>query len=163
MTCRRDGRGAAPRVDKQMRQQILNDVILHYNTWKAGRGEIDWNNLAVGLTQKNNISGYDIIIVDEAQDFSANQIRAINNQLAEDHSLTFVLDAVQRIYPRGFTWKEAGITIIPNDIYRLKKNYRNTVEIARFALPLLQGMHIDDDGTLPDFNSCERRGPVQGA
>ena len=160
LTCRRDGRGAAPRVDKQMRQQILNDVILHYNTWKAGRGEIDWNDLAVGLTKKNYTSGYDIIIVDEAQDFSANQIRAINNQLAEDHSFTFVLDAVQRIYPRGFTWKEAGITIIPNDIYRLKKNYRNTVEIARFALPLLQGMHIDDDGTLPDFNSCERRGPV---
>ena len=160
LTCRRDGRGAAPRVDRKMRQQILNDVILPYNSWKVDRDEMDWNDLAIELTKKNITPGYDIIIVDEAQDFSANQIRAIGNQLAEDHSLTFVLDAVQRIYPRGFTWKEAAINIRPNDIYRLKKNYRNTVEIARFALPLLKGMDIDDDGTLPDFNSCERKGPV---
>lgn len=94
------------------------------------------------------------------QDFSANQIRAISNQLAADHSLTFVLDAAQRIYPRGFTWKEAGLTIRPNEIFQLRKNYRNTVEIARFALPLLKGMDVEDDGTLPDFNSCERRGPI---
>ena len=140
LTCRRDGRGAAPRVDRKMRQQILNDVILPYNSWKVDRDEMDWNDLAIELTKKNITPGYDIIIVDEAQDFSANQIRAIGNQLAEDHSLTFVLDAVQRIYPRGFTWKEAAINIRPNDIYRLKKNYRNTVEIARFALPLLKGM-----------------------
>jgi len=160
LTCRRDGRGVAPRVDQKMRQQILKDVILPYNSWKVGRDEMDWNDLAIELTKKNITPGYDIIIVDEAQDFSANQIRAIGNQLTEDHSLTFVLDAVQRIYPRGFTWKEAAINIKPNDIYRLKKNYRNTVEIARFALPLLKGMDIDDDGTLPDFNSCERKGPV---
>ena len=28
LTCRRDGRGVSPRVDRKMRQQILNDVIL---------------------------------------------------------------------------------------------------------------------------------------
>ena len=160
LTCRRDGRGAFPRVDQNMRQKILNDVILPYNDWKAKRGLLDWNDLAVGLTIKMATPGYDIIIVDEAQDFSANQIRAIVNQLAEDHSLTFVLDAVQRIYPRGFVWKEAGLTIRPNEIFRLKNNYRNTVEIARFALPLLNDIDVEDDGTLPDFNSCERRGPV---
>ena len=160
LTCRRDGRGASPRVDQNLRQQILNDVILPYNAWKASRGQSDWNDLAVSMTERRVTPGYDIIIVDEAQDFSANQIRAISNQLAADHSLTFVLDAVQRIYPRGFTWKEAGLAIRPNEIFQLKKNYRNTIEIARFALPLLKGMDVEDDGTLPDFKSCERRGPI---
>jgi hypothetical protein len=34
---------------------------------------------------------YDIVIVDETQDFSANQLRAIIRHVHEDGSLTFIL------------------------------------------------------------------------
>lgn len=160
VTCRRDGRGATPRVDRELRRKILDEIIMPYNKWKVKKGVIDWNDLAIKLSKKRIADGYDIIICDETQDFSANEIRAIKEQLKEDYSLTLILDAVQSIYTRGFTWSEVGISIRPENIFRLKKNYRNTVEIARLALPLLEGLRIDEDGTLPDFKQCERHGPV---
>jgi superfamily I DNA/RNA helicase len=100
-----------------------------------------------------------VVIADEVQDLSANQIRALLHVAADPCSVTFVLDAAQRIYPRGFTWREVGLSIRPSDTHRLANNYRNTAEICRFAQPLLNGLEIGDDGTFPDFNSCRRHGP----
>jgi hypothetical protein len=97
--------------------------------------------------------------VDEAQDFSANQIRAVMRWLAARHSATFVMDAVQRIYPRGFMWREAGVEVVPAQSYRLRSNHRNTKQIAAFAAPLVADLPIEDDGTLPDFEACVTKGP----
>ncbi len=160
VTTRRHGRGATPRVDQAIRQRILNEVIEPYRTWKEAKRISDWNDLAVALSETQFTPLYDIIIADETQDFSANEIRAIKNQLQPVHSLTLVIDSAQRIYPRGFTWQEAGVTVRPENSRRLERNYRNTVEIARFAMPLIQGIPVDDDGTIPDFSKCERHGPV---
>jgi superfamily I DNA/RNA helicase len=102
---------------------------------------------------------YDVVIADETQDFSANEIRAINNHIADIHSLTFILDSAQRIYVRGFTWREAGITVGPENTHHLKRNYRNTIEIAQFAANIMEGITFDDDGTMPDFSKCDRHGP----
>lgn len=157
---RRDGRGTSPRVERQMRETILNQVIRPYMEWKVGRNLLDWNDLAVMMAQERYTAPYDIVITDETQDFSANQIRAIRNHLAAQHSLTFVIDTAQRIYARGFTWIETGITVRPENIRRLRRNYRNTVEIAMFAAPLIQGLPVDDDFTVPDFSRCDRHGPT---
>lgn len=160
LTVRREGRGASPRMEKQQRQALLDQVIGPYEGWKRSRNELDWNDLATALIDHETTTPYDIIVTDEAQDFSANQVRAITNQLAADHSLTFVLDSAQRIYARGFTWQEVGLTIRPEQIRHLKINYRNTIEIARFAASLIDGIPLDDDGTMPDFTSCSRHGSV---
>ncbi len=53
-----------------------------------------------------------MVVVDESQDFSANQVRAILNHLADDHTITFVMDAAQRVYPQGFNWRDVGITAL---------------------------------------------------
>jgi superfamily I DNA/RNA helicase len=45
-------------------------------------------------------------------------------------------------------------------MHRLCRNYRNTIQIARFAEPIVRGLAIDDDATLPDFSRCEREGPL---
>jgi superfamily I DNA/RNA helicase len=119
---------------------------------------MDWNDLAVQLHSRKLSTPFDIIIADEAQDFSANQVRAILNQLAQVHSLTFVLDSAQRIYPRGFTWQEAGVSLRPENVSRLEQNYRNTIEIARLAASLIDGLPIDDDGSMPNFQACTRHG-----
>jgi superfamily I DNA/RNA helicase len=147
-------------MERPLRERLLTEVIEPYAAWKAENNVIDWNDLATQLAQGRIGLGYDIVVADESQDFSANQIRAIISQLAEEHSVTFILDAAQRIYPRGFTWREAGVTLRPESIFRLSVNHRNTIEIARFARPLLDGLPLDDDGTIPDFRQCERRGPV---
>jgi len=160
LTVRRDGRGTSPRVERPIREALLNQVIRPYSEWKTGAGLFDWNDLAVILAQETYTDPYDIVITDETQDLSANQIRAIRNHVAPQHSLTFVIDTAQRIYARGFTWTEAGITVRPENIRRLTRNYRNTVEIARFAIPLIHGIPVDDDFTVPDFSRCDRHGPI---
>lgn len=158
LTCRRDGRGITPRVDRGTRQQIINDVIRPYEHWKQGTARLDWNDLAISLFNAPREPLYDIIVCDETQDFSANQIRAVLRHLAPVHSLTLILDTTQRIYPRGFTWQEVGITVRPENSTRLERNYRNTIEIAQFAAPLVAGIPIDDDGSMPDFTKCTRHG-----
>jgi DNA helicase IV len=160
LTARRDGRGTSPRIERAVREAILNQVIRPYSEWKTPTGLLDWNDLAVTLAQGTYTDPYDIVITDETQDLSANQIRAIRNHLAPQHSLTFVIDTAQRIYARGFTWTEAGITVRPENIRRLTRNYRNTVEIAKFAIPLIDGIPVDDDFTVPDFSRCDRHGPI---
>ena len=154
----REGRGREPRVDRRMRGRLLSDVLPAYEAEKVKRGRIDWNDLAVRAAQAEPDQLYDVVIVDEAQDFSANQVRALMAHLQDDHSTTFVLDAVQRIYPRYFKWSEVGIRARPEIISTLRENYRNTQAIAAFAHRLVENLPEDDDGTLPDFNACGRPG-----
>lgn len=153
----RRGRGTVPRVELPARQELLGDVIGPYRDWKATEGEMDWNDLAVALAAREPVVRYDIVVVDEAQDFSANQVRAVMSYVAPLHSVTFVLDAVQRIYPRGFDWDEAGVTIARS--HRLRENHRNTKQVAAFAYPLVKDLEVEDDGTLPEFEEAEREGP----
>lgn len=158
LSAKREGRGSSPRVDRGLREKILHDVVMPYVQWKQKQGSNDWNDLAVQLTRKQQMPLYDVVIADETQDFSANQVRAIMNQVAVDHSVTFVMDSAQRIYPRGFTWQEAGVEIKAENSKRLTKNYRNTFEIASLAVSVVKGVVVDDDGTIPDPAACVLRG-----
>ncbi len=158
LTCKRDGRGTSPRMDQALRKRLLDEVVHPYINWKQENGVSDWNDLAITLLDETPNIKYDIIIADEAQDFSANQIRAMMHFAADPSSVVFVLDAAQRIYPRGFRWGEAGVTI--RQSHRLSENHRNTQQICEFAAPLIEGLEIGDDGTIPDLNSCKRTGPV---
>ncbi|AGB22163.1 hypothetical protein Mycsm_01773 [Mycobacterium sp. JS623] len=158
MTATRTGRGITPRVEKPLRRRLIDDVILPYNAKKLDEGVLDWNDVAVAAGFVSGVPPWDVIIVDEAQDFSTNQVRTIWHHLAKPGSLTFVMDAVQRIYPRYFSWGEVGITIDPARTHTLRSNHRNTREIAAFARPLVEGLPPDDDGNLPDFDACTRSG-----
>ncbi|MEI8719789.1 3'-5' exonuclease [Mesorhizobium sp. ISC11] len=154
----RAGRGIAPRVERPNRELILK-VIEKYRAEIAKAGFLDWEDLtAAALSAPPR--GYQIIVVDEAQDFSANQIRALRRHLANEYALTLVIDTAQRLYPRGYTWLEAGIVARQAQFYRLAQNHRNTVEIAEFASGIVSGLKIDDDGTLPDLTKATRRGPL---
>ncbi|MCQ3811279.1 MAG: UvrD-helicase domain-containing protein [Acidimicrobiia bacterium] len=158
LTVLRQGRGVAPRVDRPVREKLLEDVLPAYEEIKDKRGLIDWSDLAVLAADAQPDLRYDVVIVDETQDFSANQVRAVTRHLQDPHTTTFIIDAIQRIYPQYFTWREVGITARPEIIHTLKENYRNTEAIAAFALPLVDGLPMEDDGTLPDFTACSRSG-----
>ena len=158
LTVTREGRGISPRVDRKLRESILRDVIPEYRAKKDQRSVIDWNDLAIRAANIDPDFHYDIVVIDEAQDFSANQVRAVLHHLQGDHTTTFILDAIQRIYPRFFQWQEVGINVRPEMVNTLKENHRNTAEIAAFATPLVNSLPVDDDGTLPDFSTCHRQG-----
>lgn len=159
LTARRDGRGAMPRMERKTREILLTDVIRPYIDYKNKNSLFDWNDLAVPLALKK-YEAYDVVVVDEAQDFSTNEIRAVMAQLADEHTVTFVLDSAQRIYARNFTWSEAGVTIRPEASHRLRANYRNTKQIAKFAAAILNGLATDEDGNMPDFESAKREGEL---
>lgn len=148
LTCRRDGRGTVPRVERAVRQLIIDQIIQPYHAWLVSNQFVDWNGVAIQMSARTFYQ-YDVIIVDEAQDFSANQLRAILAQRHGNSAVSFILDTAQRIYSRGFTWSEVGLNIRPENTYRLSTNYRNTPEIARLAANLLQRVPLDDDGTAP--------------
>jgi ATP-dependent exoDNAse (exonuclease V) beta subunit len=158
INCKRVNRGTTPRVDKNLRVRLMKEIIYPYIEWKKEIGQVDWNDLAVKVLENEPSKEYDIIIADEAQDLSANQIRALMRCAGEPSSVIFVMDAAQRIYPRGFPLAEVGIEDMRS--YRLKENHRNTREICAFAEPLLIGLDVGDDGTLPDLKSCKRSGSV---
>ena len=160
LTAERTGRGRAPRVDRPLRERLLRQVIEPYAAWKEDRGVVDWSDLAVELATTQATTPYDIVVVDETQDFSANQIRAITNHLAENFVCTFIRDTVQRIYANCFTWPDVGVDIAPSRSRKLGKNYRNTKQIAAFALPLVEGLEAVEDDALPNFQGCEREGPL---
>ncbi|EXB03728.1 3'-5' exonuclease [Acinetobacter baumannii] len=158
ITTERTGRGTLPRVDKHLRRKLLDSVIYPYLDHLNQIDKKDWNGVAVSMLQDIPSLEYDIVIVDESQDFSANQLRAIKHHLAVDHTVTFVIDTVQRIYARGFTWAEVGFEIRRENSHRLRENYRNTVEIAKFAAGILSNMPIDADGALPNLHAAARQG-----
>jgi superfamily I DNA/RNA helicase len=160
LTVRRDGRGSTPRIDKAMRQRLLDEVVKPYQASNRAVGSLDWNDLAVAAYHATSREKWDIVVIDEAQDFTANQLRAVVAHLSETHSLTCVLDSMQRIYHRYFTWKEVGIDAV-NSTHRLAVNHRNTKQIAAFARPLVAGLTRDNElGSLPDFQNCTREGPL---
>jgi superfamily I DNA/RNA helicase len=153
----RDGRGTMPRVDKA---RMLNDVLLPYVGYKRQHDLSDWHDLAeqVGTLDSEQ---YDVLIIDEGQDFTASQLRAVLAHQAADASVTFVLDTVQRIYPSFFTWAEVGLDarrFVLNT--RLTENRRNTRQIAAFARPFVAGLNIDENGQLPDLDSASSDGPM---
>lgn len=156
----RTGRGLQPRVERALRQRLLDEVILPYQKQLSCHNFLDWNLLAVSMANDLDPIGYEIVIVDESQDFSANQLRAIRHHLAQDHTVTFVIDTVQRIYARGFTWSEAGFEVRPERYHRLTVNHRNTKQIASFAAGILNGINVDGDGALPNLTAAESRGQL---
>lgn len=141
-----------------MRLRILKEVVEPYQQWLLSTQCWDWNDLAIGMERATGVPKYDVIIVDESQDFSANQIRSLHPQLATPFAATFVIDSVQKLYARGFTWAEAGL---PNDTQYsvLRENHRNTAEIASFAAGVLLDLPTDSDGALPDLKRTKRSGP----
>jgi Uncharacterized conserved protein (DUF2075)/UvrD-like helicase C-terminal domain len=151
----RVGRGA-PTLQKATRQAIIDRVIEPYFKYLGAQNLVDWNDLADQVLALGQSPDYDIVIADEVQDFSAQQIRAIFARVKKQSSTTFVIDAAQSLYPRGIDWSEIEV-VGKTRRYRLEINYRNTVQIARFAQPLLSGLKISADGTLPDWKNCRNK------
>ena len=100
---------------------------------------------ARGLIQSRGMQlPYRAVIVDEAQDMSAEAFRLLRTVVVEGSNDLFIVgDAHQRIYRHRVSLGQCGINIKGRG-KKLKINYRTTDEIRRFAVCLLEGKEFDD-------------------
>ena len=103
-TAPRTGRGRLHRWIVQCGKSCLDEVIYPLLKWKSEHGYSDFHDLALSMAEAQPDARYDVIVVDEAQDLSANQLRAILKHAAPDATITIITDSAQRIYPRGAPW-----------------------------------------------------------
>ena len=158
----RIGHGTKDRVDKNDKAVIWN-VYETYCLEQITRKKIHFDDHAsycLNLIEKNNIQPeYTHIVVDEAQDMTKAQIMVIKSLVKPStNSLTIIADTAQRIYKSGFTWTEVGINVRGGRTVELKKNYRNTKEIALAANSLMSHDLEDDDLTAMDIDSITSHG-----
>lgn len=120
-----------------------------YLALRARRGFLyDWHD--IGTTVLQEFSGdtserlYRHIVIDEGQDFSPVMLRSLAAAIPAGGSVTFFGDIAQQIYGSRLSWRDAGLAVGRN-VWRFEENYRNTQEIAAFALDLANGPHFLGD------------------
>ena len=87
---------------------------------------------------------YRTVVVDEAQDLHAEELRLIRQLAAEGpNDLFLVGDAHQRIYGRPVVLAQCGLNVRGRSS-KLRLNYRTTDEIRGWSVGLLDGQAVDD-------------------
>ena len=147
--------GRGTRVDRKSRIAIWTIFEEYRLLLKAAdkREPVDAMRDARKLIEGKNLSlGYSAVLVDEAQDMSAQAFRLLRTIAGPAHAndLFIVGDAHQRIYRYKTTLSKCGINVRGRS-RTLKINYRTTDEIRRWAVRLLNGVAVDDlDGGMDD-------------
>lgn len=150
----RVGRGI--RLSRQNRKNIWPvfeeyRILLNENNLR----EVDdaMRDACVILREKGNVLPYKAVIVDEAQDMSAQAFKLIRQMIPDadqKNDLFIVGDAHQRIYRHKVVLGQCGVNIIGRG-KKLKINYRTTEQNRCWAVNLLKNVSFDDlDGGLDD-------------
>jgi superfamily I DNA/RNA helicase len=141
----RVGRGRT--LSRPQRQKAWK-VFEQYTEALLRLGKVEWGSViqdARSLLELKNLTlPYKAVVVDEAQDFQAQDwrlIRAIAPSCPDD--LFIVGDAHQRIYGQKVALRTCGINVQGRSS-RLRVNYRTTEEIRSWAMTVLSGVEIDD-------------------
>lgn len=110
---------------------------------------------ATRLLEQQDSKPYRHVVVDEAQDLSAEQWRLLRAAVPEGTDDLFVAgDTHQRIYDNRISLRDVGIHVTGRST-KLRINYRTTAEILAWSLGLLRGEHIDDmDEGLESLAGC---------
>jgi superfamily I DNA/RNA helicase len=162
LDAKRTGRGTSDRVTAQDKE-LLWSLFIHYCSTLQEKSLVDFDDyalLVLAYIEKESEfkPPFSHIVVDEAQDLTAAQLLCITKLVnPETNSLTIIADAAQRIYKSGFAWTDVGINVRGGRTVELKRNYRNTRQIAEAALSLLA--HDPQQGDFSEHILPERQGP----
>ena len=148
----RAGRGV--RLSRRQRAQVW-DAVEIFGNLLAERGQRTFLQLAdaaAGYADRQKVTPYDHIVVDEAQDLHPVQWRMLRALVEPGPDDLFIVgDTHQRIYDHRVSLSALGIEIRGRS-HRLRINYRTTQEILRWSLALLRGETFDDlDGNEEDL------------
>ncbi len=141
----RQGRGT--RLNRRRRSQTWK-VFARYRALMDARGVMEWPDFVrrarTLLAEHPTLAGYQAVLSDEIQDFSAEELRLLRAIVpSQPYDLFLVGDAHQRIYALGTNLGACGIAIRGRS-FRLKLNYRTTERIRALAVSVLEGLDFDD-------------------
>ena len=156
----RTGRGLA-RILRAHREALF-DVYVHYLEIRQEAGyDYDLQDVShqlhLALRQNKTSLPYRHVVIDEAQDFSPEVMRAAGQMVPPGGSVTVFADYAQQVYGRSLSWKSAGLKI--RKIWQLKGNYRNTKQITAIAEAIAQ-QHDLEAGELLHIAPGYGDGPV---
>ena len=122
-----------------------------WDVGKAERGVEDFYDVALrarDIARSHAEPQYRAVIIDEAQDLTLvglQVLRALVNGQGPDRpdGLFISGDGAQRIYPGGFTLRQAGVEVRGRTAL-LHQNYRNTAEVFAAALKVAGDDAIED-------------------
>lgn len=139
--------GRGTRLGRDAKKRIW-PVFQEYRAQMNEQGKKEYIDLirdARSLLETRKITlPYRSVVIDEAQDMSAEAFRLLRAIMpAGENDIFLVGDAHQRIYHHRVTLGQCGINIKGRG-KKLKVNYRTTEETRRFAVALLEGRDIDD-------------------
>ena len=146
--------GRRARLGRLQRTQVWQ-LMECWDAHMARHGTIDFCDVilrALAHARRRSSPSYSAVIVDEAQDLTLaglQLLRALVNAPAVEKDRPdglFILgDAAQRIYPGGFTLRQAGVEVRGRTTL-LTENYRNTAEIIAAAMAVAGDHRIEDLG-----------------
>lgn len=123
----------------------------------------DWDDIALyayrELQSDDRPRMYDHIIVDEGQDFSPMMIKSLIAAVGENGSFSFFGDVAQQIYGSRLSWRDSGIHITENKIWRFDKNYRNPATISAFAKDITYSVYWEKNSDMVDPTAFIAKGP----
>jgi hypothetical protein len=155
LTANRRGRGNALLQEKR---KVINQIFQDYRTYqqnlqRTNQQHLDWEDIPVEVQKLLNSgkskfnSHYDVILVDEAQDFPPLWIEIIRQQLNPNGSLFLSDDPTQSIF-RYFSWKEKGVPVTGRTKI-LRVPFRNTREISMAAHAMIADDPIISQSEIP--------------
>ena len=153
--------GRGQRLSRQQRQAVWPvfeeyRAILNRHHMKEFTDAI--RDARILLETGTGTAEYQAVIVDEAQDMSAEAFKLLRQMVppARKNDLFIVGDAHQRIYAYRVVLSRCGIDVRGRS-HQLRLNYRTTDEIRRWAVALLEDCEIDDlDGGRDDHKGIAR-------
>lgn len=155
----RSGRG---RSLTKAKREIVNRIYDQYRQYHDTQKAMDWADVPF-LTLAQLHSGhamqqsYDVILIDEAQDFTPSWIAVVKALLKPNGSFFLCDDPSQSLF-WSFNWKEKGIDITGRRTHILRVPFRCTREITAAAHSLLVADKLisqQEDTVAPDLNTYE--------
>lgn len=161
------GRGSTVRVTKADRP-IIFGLFEAYENARIKSGKIEFDDFASILlkdTEKvKSKHGFDVVMVDEAQDLQQIQLKLLN--ALTQNQFIVAADKGQKIYKTSFSWKDIGINILGGRTKVLENSFRSTKQIIQLAHSLQMNDSIihdeeyvapvypDYSGPIPDVYNC---------
>jgi len=128
------------RITRENRKYFF-DVYQRYLEIRERYGyKYDWDDLAHTVKEEleddEDERMYKHIVIDEGQDLSPVMLQSLALAIPEDGSITFFGDVAQQIYGGRISWRNAGLKVTKNEIWKFDQNYRNSKEIADLAIAI---------------------------